>query len=310
MSTAPALRIESIEQIHRLLGRPPPAHPHVSVIAASWQEPLRLPTPVAAHPVESALYVVSLKRGDECDTAFGRQGHDGQAGSVLFASPGQTVTPLGGGGGRPADGDGWTVVFHPALLDGSPLAALMPRYRFFAYATREALHLTEEERERLTGLVHRLEHEASVPPGPFTADVLTAQLQLLLAYCQRAHARQFEVRARAGGVAARLDLHLTAHLASAGRPGHALPTVASCARALGYSPDYLSDLLRAETGTGAREHVHQAVVEAAKARLLASDASVSEVAFALGFEHPQHFARLFRQKTGQSPGAWRRAAGR
>jgi AraC-like DNA-binding protein len=32
------------------------------------------------------------------------------------------------------------------------------------------------------------------------------------------------------------------------------------------------------------------------------------VAYALGFEHPQHFSRLFKLKTGQAPGEWRRAA--
>jgi len=79
--------------------------------------------------------------------------------------------------------------------------------------------------------------------------------------------------------------------------------VGACARALGYSPDYLSDLLRTETGASTREHIHRAVIEAAKARLLS--ATVSEVAYALGFEHPQHLARLFRQKTGHTPGQWR-----
>lgn len=309
MSTPGSLRLESIGQIHGWIGRPPPAHPLLSVIAASWHPPLRIPIPILGRPIESGLYVMSLKRGDECHAEFGRQLHDGQAGSVVFASPGQTITPIGGQSELAHEGEGWTVVFHPDLLRDSPLSAVMHQYRFFGYAAREALHLTGAERETFTGLVRQLEIESSVAPDAFAPGVLTAHLQLLFTYCQRAYARQFEVRAKAGGaVAERLDRHLDEHFASAERVGQGLPTVRSCARALGYSPDYLSDLLRAETGTSARDHIHRAVIEAAKARLLALSASASEVAYALGFEHPQHFSRLFRQKTGQSPGEWRKSA--
>lgn len=114
VSRGSTLRIESIEQIHALIGRAPPAHPLVSVIAASWQEPMWITVPIVGRPVESALYAMSLKRGDECHTEFGRQVHDGQAGSVVVVSPGQTITPLGGRSEDTHDGDGWTVVFeHP-----------------------------------------------------------------------------------------------------------------------------------------------------------------------------------------------------
>jgi AraC-like DNA-binding protein len=308
VGTRDALRLGSIEQIHRLIGRPPPAHPLVSVIAASWQEPLRIEIPILGRPIESGLYVISLKRGDECHAEFGRQVHDGQAGIIVFASPGQVITPIGGESELAHEGEGWTVVFHPDVLRDTPLSDTMHQYRFFGYATHEALHLTRPERETFSGLVRQIERESSVPPDAFAPDVLSAQLQLLFTYCQRAYARQIEIRARAGGVAERLDRHLDACFASAAQVEGGLPTVRSCARALGYSPDYLSDLLRAETGTSARDHIHRALIEAAKARLLASDASASAVAYALGFEHPQHFSKLFRQRTGQSPGEWRRAA--
>lgn len=308
MSTLDPIRLDSIAHIHGLIGRPPPAHPLISIIAASWHEPLQISIPVIGRPIECGLYVISLKAGNECPAEFGRQLHDGEAGIVVFASPGQIITPIGAESGHAGEGDAWTVVFHPALLQETPLAELMHQYRYFGYATREALHLNQDERALLTSVVRQLEREASVAPDMFAPDVLTAQLQLLFTYCQRAYARQLDRRAHSGGVAERLDRHVSEHFASPQPNQQSLPTVASCARALGYSADYLSDLLRAETGSSARDHIHRAVIEAAKARLLASDASLSEVAYALGFEHPQHFSRLFKQKTGQSPGEWRRAA--
>ena len=264
--------------------------------------------PIVGRAIESALYVVSLKRGDECHVEFGRQVCDGQAGTLVFLAPGQTLRPLEGKGDPSKQGDAWTLVFHPELLRGSPLSTVMHQYRFFGYAAREALHLTRAEIEGLTGAVRRIEQEASVRPDDFSGDVLTAELQVLLSYCQRSYARQFRVRATSGdSIAAQLDRHLDEWLATCGSRAQGLPTVQSCARALGYSADYLSDLLRAATGQSARAHIQRALIEAAKARLLAPETRSSEVAYALGFEHPQHFTRLFRQKTGLSPSKWRRA---
>jgi AraC-like DNA-binding protein len=63
----------------------------------------------------------------------------------------------------------------------------------------------------------------------------------------------------------------------------------------------LGDLLKKETGLNAQEHIHQYVIEEAKNILLNSNQSVSEIAFHLGFEYPQYFSRLFKQKTGKTP---------
>jgi AraC-like DNA-binding protein len=74
---------------------------------------------------------------------------------------------------------------------------------------------------------------------------------------------------------------------------------------MGYSANYLSDLLRKETGKTTREHIQLVVIEKAKDLLLGSDKTVSQIAFDLGFEYPQHFSKLFRSKTGQSPAQFR-----
>jgi AraC family transcriptional activator of pobA len=306
------LRLESIAQIQQILGLPPPPNPDVAVIAASWQEPIQVPALIlSGEPIVCGLYAMSLKRGDECHAEFGRQVHDGQAGVVVFLAPGQPVTPLGGQSELPShddDGEGWTVIVHPRLIAESALAEIMHEQHFFSYSAREALHLVAEEQRLLTSVVQRLEREAAVAPDPFTKEVIVAHLQLLFSYFRRAYARQFQTRAASEGVARRLDRHLHDHFADAACAARGIPSVQSCARALGYSPDYLSDLLRAETGESARDHIQRAVIEAAKARLLAPGATSSAVAYALGFEHPQHFARLFRGKTGQSPREWRASA--
>ena len=67
----------------------------------------------------------------------------------------------------------------------------------------------------------------------------------------------------------------------------------------------LSDMLKLETGRSAKDHIHDFMIERAKTLLLRSEASVSEVAYSLGFEYPQHFSKLFKAKTGLNPTDYR-----
>jgi len=55
------------------------------------------------------------------------------------------------------------------------------------------------------------------------------------------------------------------------------------------------------TGQNTQQHLHGKLIEIAKQKLAGTDLSVSEIAFALGFEHSQSFSKLFKNKTEQSP---------
>jgi YesN/AraC family two-component response regulator len=80
-----------------------------------------------------------------------------------------------------------------------------------------------------------------------------------------------------------------------------MPSVKYLAGKVNLSPSYLSDLLKRETGLNAQDHIHYFVIEQAKNILLQTNQSVSEIAYSLGFEYPQYFSRLFKQKTGKTP---------
>jgi AraC-like DNA-binding protein len=47
------------------------------------------------------------------------------------------------------------------------------------------------------------------------------------------------------------------------------------------------------------------VIDVAKERVFDMNKSVSEIAYELGFKYPQHFTRLFKQKTGVTPNDYR-----
>ena len=80
-----------------------------------------------------------------------------------------------------------------------------------------------------------------------------------------------------------------------------LPTVKNLADRVNLSGGYLSDLLKKETGKNAQDHIHYYLIEEAKNILISTDKSVGEVAYLLGFEYPQYFNKLFKQKTGKTP---------
>ena len=73
------------------------------------------------------------------------------------------------------------------------------------------------------------------------------------------------------------------------------------AEALNLSPNYLSGMLKAWTGQSTQQHIHEKLIAKAKEKLSTTDLTVSEIAYELGFEHPQSFSKLFKTKTNLSP---------
>ncbi|MEM7657072.1 MAG: helix-turn-helix transcriptional regulator [Bacteroidota bacterium] len=102
-----------------------------------------------------------------------------------------------------------------------------------------------------------------------------------------------------------VEAFLLAYLRSERPLEQGLPTVVQCAEAVHLSYNYLSDLLRKETGKTTQEHIHFFLIEEAKTELLTSQRPVNEIAFRLGFEYPQYFSKLFKRKVGLTPSQYR-----
>ena len=74
----------------------------------------------------------------------------------------------------------------------------------------------------------------------------------------------------------------------------------------GGSSERETDKVIVQSRFGAQEHIHHFVVNKAKNQLLNSNDTVGQIAYSLGFEYPQHFSRVFKAKTGMSPGQFRK----
>src|SRR5690606_18175778 len=129
-----------------------------------------------------------------------------------------------------------------------------------------------------------------------------AHIELLLAYIERFYQRQFITRKIVNNkILTELESLLVEYFKDDSLIQKGMPTVQFIADSLNISPNYLSRLLRSLTGQSTRQFVHDKVIEIAKEKLSTTDLTVNEIAYALGFEHPQSFSKLFKNKTNISP---------
>ena len=71
------------------------------------------------------------------------------------------------------------------------------------------------------------------------------------------------------------------------------------------SQAHFSRAFKISTGLAPYQWQLDARIRRAQQLLSASDATLGEIAHAMGFADPVHFGRTFRKMIGASPGAWR-----
>jgi AraC family transcriptional activator of pobA len=299
----PPVRIRTISEFHQFRGLPSPAHPLISVIDYST---IKQPPAHNATSWVLDFYSISIKRTSNAKMRYGQQDYDFDEGVMFFMAPGQVFGVTAGTPGIPVAHTGWILLVHPDFLWNTPLAKTMRKHEYFDYAVNEALFLSEKEETTMHGIIQNIQQEYHGNIDTFSQGVMVAQLELLLAYADRFYQRQFITRKISSHkLLDRLEVLLSAHFQEDNLLEKGLPTVQGVADALCVSPNYLSGLLKSLTGQNTQQHIHAKLIEKAKERLSTTELSVGEIAFALGFEHPQSFSKLFKAKSGLSPLAFR-----
>lgn len=250
------------------------------------------------------LYCIFLKDIKCGDLKYGRATYDYQEGTLVFISPGQVVDvenkkdiyqPLGHG-----------LVFHPDLIMGTPLAKSISEYGFFDYQTNEALHLSSREQKMILETFANIQFELNRPVDKHSKKVINSNIELFLNHCDRFYDRQFITRENVNkGILEKFEEILNNYFSSEKPNTIGLPSVAYCADQLHLSANYFGDLVKKETGKTAQEYVQSKIIDIAKERVFNVDKSISQIAYELGFKYPQHFIRLFKQRTGVTPNEFR-----
>ena len=298
MPNTQPIRIKTITEYHRLMGLPMPEHPLISVINLEDIKPPNEKGPIS---LIFDFYSISLKRMDNVKMKYGQQKYDFDEGIMFFISPNQ-VFGIEADKGATVKRSGWILFVHPDFLWNAPLAKSIRQYEYFSYSVHEALFLSDKEETVINGIIKNIEQEYHSNIDKFSQDLIIAQLELLLTYADRFYHRQFITRKISNHqILDRLEELLTEYFKGDKLSKEGLPTVQHIAETLNVSPGYLSGMLKTLTGQSTQQHIHDKLIEKAKERLSTTSLSVSEIAYELGFEHPQSFSKLFKTKTSQSP---------
>lgn len=291
------IKLDSISTHNKMRGVET-LHPLVTVLDLSKVKPMPPKT------FNFSLYTVYLKELQCGELKYGRSTYDFQEGTLVFVAPGQVmgVQP----NLKPYEPKGWALLFHPDLIKGTPLGKHIHDYTFFSYDVNEALHLSEKERQIVLDCFSKIQYEINQPIDKHSKTLIASNIELFLNYCLRFYDRQFITRDTPhNGVLERFERLLHEYLISDKPQQNGLPSVAYCASELHLSSNYFGDVIKKETGVSAQEYIQAKVIDAAKERIFNVDKSISEIAYELGFKYPQHFTRLFKQKTGMSPVEYR-----
>ncbi|WP_233259758.1 AraC family transcriptional regulator [Chitinophaga sp. S165] len=290
--------IKTISALHRYYQCGSPKHPLVSVMDLQTIPHDQFEPGVF---YKMSFYVIACKRF-KGEITYGRSKYDFEEGSMMFTAPDQVVSS----GPAVEMEEGWALFFHPDLLSGTELERKMSSYSFFRYEANEALHISEEENLILKDCIEKIKREYSLNIDKHTQGLIVSNIELLLNYCNRFYDRQFITRAKANNdIVSRFERLLADYFSQGSLIESGLPDVKYFSSRLHLSPNYLSDLLSKHTGKTTQEHIHLQLVEKAKSLLWETSKSISEIAYDLGFEHPSHFTKIFKTKTGKSPKEYR-----
>ena len=254
------------------------------------------------------IYALYLKLEKACDIKYGRQTYDYQEGTIVCFAPGQTAETNPTTDKVQVNAHG--ILFHPDLLRGTSLGKSIKKYTFFSYEVNEALHLSEEERSIVMDCLKIIRMELEHGVDKHSKILLVNHIELLLNYCMRFYERQFITRGKTNrDVLTRFENLLDEYFESALAEQDGLPTVKYFADKLCLSSNYFGDMFKKETGKSPQEYIQEKVIELAKERISDTADTVSQIAYSLGFQYPQHFCRLFKKRVGYTPSEYRAQIG-
>ncbi|MGL4412580.1 MAG: helix-turn-helix domain-containing protein [Bacteroidales bacterium] len=288
------IKLDTVDTYNKLYGLET-LHPLVTVVDLSKA------TKSVNHIImEYGLYALFLKNGKDCSIKYARREYDYSEGTIVSFAPGQVaeINMLE----TEFQPKVYGILFHPDLIRRTSLAQNINKYSFFSYSSFEALHLSERERKVILSCLANIEEELQHPIDKHSRELLSNNIELLLNYCLRFYERQFTTREEINrDIIQRFESLVDDYLNSNKPQSMGLPTVKYFANEVHLSTNYFGDLIKKESGTSAQQYIQNKIIERAKDRIANTNLSMSEIAYELGFQYPQHFGRFFKKSIGVTP---------
>lgn len=291
----------SLSQLHKAMGQAAPKHPLISIMnyGEAHFDPKDFEQGIILN-----FYKISFKTSFSGKLKYGQGFYDFEAGGMSFIAPGQLLKMQD----EEADYSGMTLHIHPDFLRSYTLNSAIKQYGYFSYSAAEALYLSEKEKATILSIYRFIQDELNERIDKFSQDVIISQIELLLNYANRFYDRQFLTRKAVNNdLLARLEQQLEDYFNEDKSLIKGLPSVNTLAENLHVTPRYLSDLLRNLIGLNTQQFIHEKVIEKAKEYLAKDELKVAQIAYQLGFEHPQSFNKLFKGKTSFSPSDYKKS---
>ncbi len=292
--------IDSIDKYNKFMGFET-RNPLVAVIDMSKANPQHAKT---ERTFEYEVYSLWLKQTFCGNITYGRQPYDYQEGTVTSFAPGQIVHFKPVSDYKP---QALGLIFHPDLIRGTSLGHDIKQYDFFSYSSREALHLSENEKIIFKDCLAKIEMELKNPIDRYSRKLICRNIELLLDYCMRFYERQFVTRKAANlDILEKFERLLNTYFSGDKAMREGLPSVKYFAEECFLSPNYFGDLIKKETGKSPQEYIQAKIIDLAKETLASTDKTINETAYRLGFQYSQHFNRYFKRNVGKTPSQYRR----
>lgn len=296
---------KKVGDYHKLAHLPPPEHPLISLVDYSE---VRYPDTIDKLRWTQEYYTIGLKRNVAHKFFYGQQEYDFDEGLMTFVAPKQVMSLADNPNIKTGSPSGYLLLVHPDFLWGTTLAKKIRQYDFFGYAVHESLFLSQKEEHQMGSILGNIRHEYQSTIDKFSQKIIVSQLELLLNYAERFYERQFITRSIANHeILGRLEALLQRYFEEESLIEKGLPTVQWVADSLHRSPNYLSSLLKSQTGQSTQQHIHNMLIDKAKEQLSTTSRTISEIAYDLGFERHTSFSKLFKSKTEMTPLEFRKA---
>lgn len=292
------IKLDNVDQYNNMYGLET-LHPLVSVVDLT-----KATRKIDNIEMHYGVYALFLKQTKNCNIKYGRKNYDYQAGTIVSFAPNQIVSV------ETTDEEinpkVYGLIFHPDLIRGTSLGKTIKNYTYFSYAINEALHLSDQEKKIVMDCLEKINIELQHAIDKHSRSLIAMNIELLLNYCMRFYERQFITREKESkNTLTTFEKLLNDYFESNLPAQDGLPSVKYFADKVCLSPNYFGDLVKKETGKTPQEHIQEKVIELAKENMVETDQTVSQVAYALGFQYPQHLCRLFKKHVGCTPNEYR-----